>query len=125
MARYGPPPILPPVFGTPPIAPGSLPPFIPMPHVYSMPPPPMELDPSTAPSGDYVSGPFCFGIDKAICQTLPQTIHIGPSSGMLKSAGFDIPVWGICGVLLNVTCGVLMTIILLTILGIAFYGLVQ
>lgn len=114
-------PVLPPVFG-----PVSPPPPLGDPGINPLPPfvggsatipamPPADM-PMPKDCGTYNQGPFCFGIDKVICEKLPCE---------LEFFGGTIPLWGACGVLLNTLCGVVMAIILLTLLGIAFYGLTQ
>jgi len=122
-------PYLPPVFSmpryTPPINPQPLPPFVggmddngPAVMVPNMGPPTdaqLKAGMMAAAPCDY-NGPFCFGLDTAICGNLPATATILP--------GIDVPICTICGVVLNTICGVTVAIILLTILGIAFYGLV-
>lgn len=122
------PPYLPPVGGTPPISPTPLPPWV-RPQIMPMDLPPTDAQVAAANAAvnnnTYPPGPFCFGLDGAICGNLPRVIHVGPSSGMMSSLGFDIPVWGFCGALLNTLCGVMTAIILLALLGIAFSGLIQ
>ena len=48
-------------------------------------------------SGGYNPGPFCFGLDKYICPSLPGA--------------------GVCRAVLNALCGLTVTVILLVMLG--------
>jgi hypothetical protein len=135
MSVYNP-PYIPPVGGqnwpggTPPINPTPipLPPWI-RPQITPMDLPPTDAQVAAVNAAQdmtqYPQGPFCFGLDAAICGNLPRKIHVGPTSGVMSSVGFDIPVWGFCGALLNTLCGVMVAIILLALLGIAFSGLIQ
>lgn len=139
MTRNEPAPYLPPIVTYPggPYTPG-INPNAPPPWVGGM----VEIPPGSGPPTDeqiraqnmgspspYDSGPFCFGLDKLICEQLPAKIHIGPEPrsimGRYVTSGFDIPVQGMCGVLLNTLCGVIVAIILLTLLGVAFAAFLQ
>lgn len=129
---YGP-PVLPPVPGTPngPRDYPGTPPFVGNDTTF----PPWlgsasisyaNPTPTAAPT-DYLPGPYCFGIDKYICSALPETIHIGGAKSSLMEryvGGIDIPVWKFCLALTNTLCAMFIVIVLLTVLGIAFAGLV-
>ena len=129
------PPYLPPVPGTPNGPAGYTPPFFPTTNpvfgggsvTMSLPgggpPTPAQVAAaeSAAPPSPYSVGPFCFGLDEFICANLPPTITLGKTR---VTAGVDIPVQDFCRALTNTLCAVLVLILLLTILGIAFFGLV-
>lgn len=112
---------LPPWF--PPVVTSPMP-RIPAPTGGDLPPTPEQEQAALADGRMYPAGPFCFGLDKVICEQLPRQIRIGAAENSMLP-GFWLPLWGFCGVLLNTLCGVLMAIIILTLLGIAFYGLLQ
>lgn len=107
------PPVLPPISGLP----GGGPPVITEPDTGQPLPTPQNIPPVSAP---YEQGPFCFGLDTAICANLPETIKIGPSV-----AQAEIPIREICKALTNVVCGLLVAVILIVVLGIALQGLLQ
>jgi len=121
------PPVLPHIPGTfyPPVTGVPMyPPWIMPPVMTEMPPPEEAPAGLPEPAREYPAGPFCFGLDKVICEQLPRSIRIGGADDSYFP-GFDLPLWGFCGVLLNTLCGIMVAIILLTLLSIAFYGLVQ
>jgi len=128
---FGTPPILPPVPGTPNGPSDYRPSTVPMEYPpwlgsASVTFPPAAADPTTNTT-TYEPGPYCFGLDQYICAYLPEKIHVGgaPTSIMERIApGFDIPVWKFCYALTNALCAILALLLLLTILGIAFAGLI-
>lgn len=111
--------------GTPPISSQPLPPFFggsvtgvpdtgPM---DDLPPTPEQVAAAERMgivTGPYEPGPFCFGLDQYICENIPPTVG---------ALGLELPAQDICKAILNAICGIVVTIILLTLLGIAFYGL--
>jgi hypothetical protein len=109
---------------TPPFGiPQSTPPFIGSGMVAPMPP-------ADQPVGvcQELPGPFCFGLDTLICQSLPKTIHLGgaPSSLMERVVGgVDIPVQLSCCAVLNAICGLTIFVALTAILSIALVGLLR
>ncbi len=91
------------------------------------PAPSSGIPPMPSPPQPYQPGPFCFGLDQYICANLPEKIHLGGSPGSLMEkavGGVDIPVQQFCLALTNVLCAVVVLVFLLTILGIAFAGLI-
>ena len=124
----GTPPFLPIPIMVPVLAPatGPIPYGLPAPNEF----PPIVTQPDTGqplPSSDtvppaqtpYEPGPFCFGLDTALCSSF-DTIKVGP-----RLAQVEIPVREICKTLTNVVCGLFVAFILVVVLGIALQGLLQ
>jgi len=60
----------------------------------------------------YEPGPYCFGIDTALCAMLPETV-------------LKVPVRDACKTLANIVCGLGVLLILVVVLGIALQGLLN
>lgn len=112
----GGPPVLPPVGGYGPsvLNPGSGP-TVPVPQ-------------TVMPDSPYVQGPYCFGIDVAICANLPEKLILVPAKG-IGTMNFipevSIPAREICKSATNLTCAIVVIVFLVIILGVALQGLLN
>lgn len=118
----------PPFIGGPPVLPPNLPGG-----------PPSVLDPGTGPTvpnapqimqppTPYEQGPYCFGLDKAICANLPKKLVIVPAKGV-GTLNFipevSIPAQEICKTIANLTCAIVVILFLVVVFGVGLKGLLD